>query len=184
MPTRRTKRPDGRHIVNLTVEQTDGTERRVYFYGRADPRRHPYGRRLALRVEENVPSGQRPRSLDQAALRRPHAATRRTGDRAPTSSPFVTTYWPTSTPTRSPGSERGSRADDLAQQAARARVTLRQLDRKATLLWSAIPLDFTNKTSSPSSSASVRTCRHRRRLPCCGVSSRRLFSQPKRRWLH
>jgi hypothetical protein len=34
MPTRRTKRADGRYTVNLTVKQADGTKARAYFYGR------------------------------------------------------------------------------------------------------------------------------------------------------
>jgi integrase len=39
--TRRTKRADGRYIVNVTLENPDGTKRRVYFYGRtqADAKR-------------------------------------------------------------------------------------------------------------------------------------------------
>jgi integrase len=41
MSARRTKRTDGRYTVTLTVENLDGTRRRVYFYGRtqADARR-------------------------------------------------------------------------------------------------------------------------------------------------
>lgn len=31
---RRTKRPDGRYVVNIRVEQPDGTRKRAYFYGR------------------------------------------------------------------------------------------------------------------------------------------------------
>jgi hypothetical protein len=34
MARRRTKRSDGRFCVNITVENTDGIKRRVYFYGR------------------------------------------------------------------------------------------------------------------------------------------------------
>ena len=34
MAGRRTKRSDGRFCLNITVENPDGTKRRVYFYGR------------------------------------------------------------------------------------------------------------------------------------------------------
>lgn len=34
MTGRRTKRSDGRYCINITVEDADGTHRRVYFYGR------------------------------------------------------------------------------------------------------------------------------------------------------
>ena len=34
MAGRRTKRSDGRFCLNITVENADGTKRRVYFYGR------------------------------------------------------------------------------------------------------------------------------------------------------
>ena len=34
MAGRRTKRSDGRFCLNMTVENADGTRRRVYFYGR------------------------------------------------------------------------------------------------------------------------------------------------------
>jgi hypothetical protein len=33
MAGRRTKRSDGRFCLNVTVENADGTKRRVYFYG-------------------------------------------------------------------------------------------------------------------------------------------------------
>src|SRR5215217_4065743 len=34
MAGRRTKRSDGRFCLNITVENADGTKRRLYFYGR------------------------------------------------------------------------------------------------------------------------------------------------------
>ncbi len=34
MASRRTKRADGRYLVTLTVENPNGSMRRVYFYGR------------------------------------------------------------------------------------------------------------------------------------------------------
>ncbi|HZA32739.1 MAG TPA: hypothetical protein VE462_14615 [Propionibacteriaceae bacterium] len=34
MAGRRTKRSDGRFCLNITIENADGTKRRVYFYGR------------------------------------------------------------------------------------------------------------------------------------------------------
>jgi hypothetical protein len=34
MASCRTKRSDGRFCLNITIENADGTKRRVYFYGR------------------------------------------------------------------------------------------------------------------------------------------------------
>jgi hypothetical protein len=34
MAGRRNKRSDGRYCINITVENPDGTRRRLYFYGR------------------------------------------------------------------------------------------------------------------------------------------------------
>lgn len=55
MPTRRTKRTDGRYIVNLTIEQTDGTKRRVYFYGRAQAEAKRRAQAARKRLEPGAP---------------------------------------------------------------------------------------------------------------------------------
>ncbi len=52
MASRRTKRADGRYNVTLTVENPDGSTRRVYFYGRtqaeARAKAHAAQERVAL----------------------------------------------------------------------------------------------------------------------------------------
>ena len=53
MATRRTKRADGRYIVNVTVENPDGTKRRVYFYGRTQAE----AKRQADAARERVAQG-------------------------------------------------------------------------------------------------------------------------------
>lgn len=55
MPTRRTKRADGRYIVNLTVEQPDGVKRRVYFYGRTQAEAKGKAQAARERLEQGAP---------------------------------------------------------------------------------------------------------------------------------
>ena len=53
MATRRTKRADGRYIVNVTVDNPDGTKRRVYFYRRTQAE----AKRQADAARERVAQG-------------------------------------------------------------------------------------------------------------------------------
>jgi hypothetical protein len=54
MAGRRTKRSDGRFCLNITVENADGTKRRIYFYGRTQAE----AKAKAAAVNERVGRGE------------------------------------------------------------------------------------------------------------------------------
>ena len=95
MAGRRTKCSDGRLCLNITVENPDGTKRRVYFDGRtqaearakAAAARERVGRGEPVRDATRTVSDwlaewrttflrERPRRVDQGPVRRPHRASR------------------------------------------------------------------------------------------------------------
>ncbi|VXB09803.1 tyrosine-type recombinase/integrase [Nocardioides sp. AX2bis] len=55
MASRRTKRADGRYLVTLTVENPDGSTRRVYFYGRTQAEARAKAREAQERIALGAP---------------------------------------------------------------------------------------------------------------------------------
>lgn len=63
MSQRRTKRADGRYIVNVTVDEPDGTKRRVYFYGRTQSEAKGKADAARERVAQGAPVRDATRSV-------------------------------------------------------------------------------------------------------------------------